>query len=175
MAEIRLRGFTLFEFAVVILAISILSGLLLIRVLPMIGQAEHVAFIYTERQLKSALLLEAAERIARGDSRSLPALAGQNPIDLLLEPPVNYVGPLQGADLASLPRRSWAFDPVSGHLVYRPGRQARFDSLAGPGDRIEFRVQFAYQDRDGDGAYSAVTDNFDGMRLEPVYPFAWTR
>jgi len=168
----RMRGFSQFELVVVVVLVSVMAGFLLVRVLPLIGQAERVAFMQTKQQIQSALLLEAAERIARGESASLAALAGTNPMDLLLEPPGNYLGARQPGD-RSLPRRSWYFDADENLLVYRPGRQSRFDPLDGPADRIEMQVNFVYRDRDSDGAFNASVDHFDGLRFASVHPYVW--
>ena len=167
------RGFTLLELVVVIVIIGILAGFLLDRVLPLIGQAERVAFQQVRAQVQSALLLEAAERIARGESSSLGELAGANPMSLLLQPPGNYLGERSSPRISDLPRAAWYFDTREGRLVYRPGRQAEVEMLDGPDDRIELAVSFAYRDRDGDGRFQPSVDNFDGLRLAPVYPFRW--
>ena len=167
------RGFSLFEFVVVIVCIAILSGLLLDRVLPLIGQAERVAFLQARQQIQSALLLEAAERLARGESASLSELAGSNPINLLLEPPGNYLGPRSSEQHDSVPRRSWYFDEQNRLLVYRPGRQAKLEILEGPADRIQMSVSFVYRDRDADGSFNASIDHFDGLRFVSVHPYAW--
>lgn len=168
----RLRGFSLLEFVVVIVVIAILAGFLLVRVLPLIGQAERVAFLQTKQQIQSALLLEAAERVARGESATLASLAGINPMQLLLEPPGNYRGEhSQVGD--SLPRSAWYFDEGENLLIYRPGRQAEFDPLEGPADRIEMRVSFVFQDRDSNGEFNASVDHFDGLRFESVHAYSW--
>lgn len=173
MRRSTIRGFSLFELVVVIVVIAILAGFLLVRVLPLIGQAERVAFLNTKQQIQSALLLEAAERVVRGESDTLVSLTGANPMDLLLEPPGNYAG--SGSKLSSetMPKRSWYFVEDDNLLVYRPGRQARFEALDGPSDRIELRVAFVYQDRDSNGAYNASVDDFDGLRLESLHAYTW--
>jgi type II secretory pathway pseudopilin PulG len=172
MRRLRMHGFSTLELVVVVVLVSIMAAFLLVRVLPLIGQAERVAFRQTTQQIQSALLLEAAERIVRGESASLAALAGTNPMDLLLEPPGNYLGARRSSD-RSLPRRSWYFDADENLLVYLPGRQAEFDPLNGPSDRIEMQVRFVYRDRDSDGAYNASVDRFDGLRFAPVHSYAW--
>jgi prepilin-type N-terminal cleavage/methylation domain-containing protein len=167
------RGFSLFEFVVVIVVIAVLSGFLLARVLPLIGQAERVAFMQTRQQIQSALLLEAAERVVRGESDTLISLTGANPMELLLEPPGNYVGAGSRSSAERMPRRSWYFVEDDKLLVYRPGREAAFEALEGPSDRIEMRVGFAYRDRDANGTFDASVDNFDGLRLESLHLYRW--
>lgn len=173
MAAARMRGFSLLEFVVVIVVIAVLSGLLLVRVLPLIGQAERVSFLQTKQLIQSALLLEAAERVARGESASLESLSDINPMNLLLEPPGNYVG-THSVVSESMPRSTWYFAESERLLVYRPGRQAEFEPLEGPSDRIEMRVSFVYRDRDSDGRFNASVDHFDGLRFESVYAYNWT-
>jgi prepilin-type N-terminal cleavage/methylation domain-containing protein len=173
MRRSTIRGFSLFELVVVIVVIAILAGFLLQRVLPLTGQAERVAFLQTKQQIQSALLLEAAERVVRGESNTLIALTGANPMDLLLQPPGNYVGSGSRLSSEAMPKRSWYFVEDDNLLVYRPGPQARFEALEGPSDRIELRVSFVYQDRDSDGAFNASVDDFDGLRLESLHLYSW--
>jgi type II secretory pathway pseudopilin PulG len=170
---LRTRGFSLLEFVVVVVSIAILAGLLLERVLPLIGQAERVAFEQVRAQLKSALLLEAAERITRGESESLNELAGGNPIELLLEPPGNYVGSFYEREPDAKQRRIWYFDSADSVLVYRPGPRARISTRDGRPDRIEHTVRFAFRDQNGDGAYQSSVDHFDGLKLELLTAYEW--
>lgn len=170
----RQRGFTLLEFVIVIVSIGILAGLLLDRVLPLIGQAERVAFQQVRSQMQSALLLEAAERVARGESSTLVTLAGSNPMALLLQPPSNYLGSWARPRHEAMPRSVWYYDESESALVYKPGRQAHFEPVEGPTDRIELGINFVYRDRDGNGQYNASIDHFDGLRLESLHAYEWT-
>lgn len=158
---------------VVVIAIGILSGLALERLLPLVGKAEHIAFLQVRSQLQSALLLRTAELITRGDGAALADLDTRNPMDLLLQPPENYLGSLEQPARGEVPARHWYFDPVPGRLVYRVGTQAHFDGLQGPEDRVEFQVRLAYRDSDGDGAFDARADRFEGIGLESVHAFSW--
>ena len=167
------RGFTLVELIVVVVAIAILAGFALDRLLPLIGRAQRIAFLQVRQQLQSALLLEAAERITSGEAERIGELVSANPMTLLLKPPDNYAGSFEWPDRENLPRDSWYYDEHAGHLVYRVGKYTRFDGLDGPKDRVEFTTLFIYRDRDGDGAFDAVHDHFDGLRLEPVRPYRW--
>jgi prepilin-type N-terminal cleavage/methylation domain-containing protein len=165
------RGFTLLELGVVVVIIGILSGAVLDRLLPLIGRAQRAAFLDVQRELQSALFLAATERITSGESATIPELASANPMSLLLTPPANYVGAL--AAPGDVPRASWYFDESSDRLAYRVGRYTRFSAHDGPADRIELAVAFVYQDRDADGAFDAVGDRFDGLRLAPVNSYDW--
>jgi prepilin-type N-terminal cleavage/methylation domain-containing protein len=167
------RGFSLFELAVVVAAIAILAGVMLERVLPLIGRAQRAAFLDVQRDLQSSLRLAAAERIAGGESAQVLELASVNPMSLLLEPPDNYRGVLTAREQAEVPPASWYFDEQAGRLGYRVGRHTRFVARGGPADRIELEVAFVYDDRDADGVFDAAGDYFDGLTLKPVHAYEW--
>jgi prepilin-type N-terminal cleavage/methylation domain-containing protein len=169
---LRARGFTLLELVVVVVAIAILTGFALDRLLPLVGRAQHVAFKQVQNELQTALLLAAAERITRGESQSLPELARANPMSLLLKPPANYLGELAHPEGDGTPGHSWFYDTQNGRLVYRVGRHTRFEPLTGPPDRVELTVSFLYGDRDGDGVFRSG-DDFHGLRLDSVHAYRW--
>jgi prepilin-type N-terminal cleavage/methylation domain-containing protein len=167
------RGFSLLELVVVVIAVAILSGVALDRLLPLIGRAQRAAFLDVQRELQSSLMLAAAERITSGDAATIPSLAAANPMSLLLTPPPNYLGELEAPAPADVPPASWYFDALTGRLVYRVGRYTRFTARAGPADRIELAVAFAYQDRNGNGVFDAVGDRFDGLKLAALHAYDW--
>jgi prepilin-type N-terminal cleavage/methylation domain-containing protein len=166
------HGFSLVELMVVVIAVGILAGALLERVLPLIGRAQRTAFVQVRVDLQTALLLEAAERITRGEAATLPSLAQANPMTLLLSPPANYMGSFARPP-DDVPAASWYFDEHSHRLVYRVGRYARFDAQGGPPGRIELTTEFVFEDRDGSGSFEAARDELEGLRLTPVHAFAW--
>ena len=167
------RGFSLLELMVVVVAVGILAGVALDRLLPLIGRAERVAFTQVQSELQAALLFAAAEHIVRGESERLAELAGANPMSLLLIPPANYLGELESPLPNELPGRSWYYDDRASRLVYRVGAYSRFTALDGPLNRVELVVRFVFRDQNGDGLYQAGSDIFDGLRLEPVYRYDW--
>lgn len=169
----RQRGFSLLELVVVIVAVGIVSGFALDRLLPLIGRAERIAFLQTQSQLQSALLLEAAERITRGKSNTLASLTATNPMLLLLKPPANYLGTYPSPAAPQVDTASWYYDETNDHLVYQVGRYTTFESYEGPEDRIELEVRFAYRDRNEDGVYTPGGDSFEGLRLDSVYRYYW--
>jgi len=163
----------LLELVVVMAAVAILTGVALDRLLPLVGRAQRAAFQRVQGDLQTALLLEAADRITRGEAHTLVELADTNPMALLLKPPANYVGSIPWADVEEIPRASWYFDEHHGRLGYRVGRHTRFEATSEPRDLIEFAVAFVYQDRDADGVYDAAGDRFDGLRLTSVHAYQW--
>jgi prepilin-type N-terminal cleavage/methylation domain-containing protein len=167
------RGFSLLELVVVVIAIGILLGVALDRLLPLIGRAERAAFAQVQSEMQTALVLVAAEHIVRGESEQLADLARANPMGLLLIRPANYLGELESPLHDELPARSWYYDERASRLVYRVGTHSRFKAIDGPRDRIELAVRFAFRDANGDGQYQAGSDYFDGLRLEPSHRYDW--
>ena len=169
----RSRGFSLVELLVVVVVVGVVMGAVLDRVLPLIGRAQRTAFMQLKADLQSALLLEAAERITRGEAATLPSLANVNPMTLLLTPPANYLGSFAAPAADDVPAASWYFDEHTRRLVYRVGRYTRFDAQGGPPGRIELTTEFVFDDRNGSGSFEPARDGFRGLRVTPVHAFAW--
>lgn len=148
--------------------VVVLIGILLVtavnRLMPYLDEAERVAVLSMESQLKNTLVMEAAKRIVRGDYASIAELEQINPMSLLLEAPQNYVGE-SGGDPAEIPERRWYFDPATHRLIYRTGepytRQLRGKHREDP----QFEVKVVFQDRDADGVFNASKDELFGVRL----------
>lgn len=169
----RDRGFSLFELALVIAIISILVAVALDRLLPYIDEAERVAVLRVEGQLRSTLVMEAAQRIVRGESASIGELNGSNPVKFLLEPPKNYVGELDGRQAGGAPLRHWYFDRDAGHLVYRTGEPYALSASDPPDEDPAFVVQVEFFDSDGNGGFDASRDELYGVRLVRVAGAEW--
>ena len=157
---LRQRGFSLLELVVVIALISVLIGVALDRLVPWIDDAERVAVMRLEGELRSALMLEAAKQLARGDREALAALDGSNPMSLLVEQPGSYLGEYNATFGMKVPQRSWIFDRDRRELVYHPG---------GPkvtkGERLALRAELAFLDVNGNDAFEPAIDEFHGVRL----------
>lgn len=167
------HGFSLFELVTVIAVVSILVAVALDRLLPYIDEAERVSVIRLEGQLRSTLMMEAAERIVRGQSATITELNGSNPVHFLLEPPKNYWGEVNSPAPGSTPSRHWYFDTRRQELTYRLGEPFALD--AGEEHRSDpaFSVRVAFADVDGDGRFEPGRDELYGVRLERVAGQDW--
>lgn len=166
-------GFSLFELTVVIVIIGILLSVAVGRLLPYIDEAERIGVITTESQIRSALVMNAAQRIARGKAASISTLDGSNPMELMLETPANYAGELTGDALLSAPARHWYFDLTARRLVYRPGRPMAWIDHKQDIENPEFAVRVAFNDADGNGTFEPGRDELHGVRLLRVAGFDW--
>lgn len=161
------------ELVVVIAIISILAAVALDRLLPYIDEAERVSVIRVEGQLRSTLMMEAAERIVRGQSATITELNGSNPVHFLAEPPKNYIGPLSKRVNNGAPPRHWYFDEGRRELVYRLGEAYSRNSGGDRSVNPAFTVEVAFDDRDGDGRFEPSSDELFGVRLVRVAGAGW--
>lgn len=116
--------------------------------------------------------MEAAQRIARGQSASIAELEQINPMELLLEPPGPYAG-VSAGNGADLPARHWYFDSNSNRLVYKTGKPytplVRDHTFADP----QFAVRVMFEDRDADGVFNPQNDELYGVRLLRIAGADW--
>ena len=112
-------GFTLLELVIVIILVIVLFSVAAWRLLPLRGQAEAAHVAATIGAMRSALGLAVAERVVRDGPTSVADLTGSNPVDLLDEPPAQYLGPRSQAEPRESPGGFWYFDDESGELVYQ--------------------------------------------------------
>jgi len=137
----RTRGFTLYEFAIVVIITAVLSTVLLHRLDGYRRAAEEVAARQTVAALRTALQVEAARH-----PESVAALAGQNPIRLLARPPADYLGEFAPAEGGRVARNGWVFDPRDKTLVYLTSERERFAS--GKSELPKFKVEFIHTPAD---------------------------
>lgn len=165
----RQRGFTLFELVAYILLVSIALSVAFNRFADYPGEAERTSFNAVLMQLKAGVNLQMMKGIASGDRKELYALEGSNPMDLMLETPVNYVGEFALVEKSSLPRRIWYFDSGTGELVYIANDARNLYLIADAGrmqtDELRFRITMKFRDGGGTG--------WEGMLLEPTQEYDW--
>ena len=167
------RGFSLLELVVVISIISILVVVALDRLLPYIDEAERVSVLRVEGQLRSTLMMEAAQRIVRGQGASITELEGSNPVKLLAQPPKNYLGELSASQESAAPARHWYFEATGRRLVYRIGEAFSLNAGDGPLEDPAFEVRIAFADANGNGYFDPSRDELYGVHLERVAGTNW--
>ena len=154
------------------------------------GEAERANFLAIMIELQTAVNLEVAMGYSLGRYTNIEAFAGSNPMDLLLAPPLNYLGELNLIDESRLPRRNWYFDRQAGELVYLINDNNNvFITRRGvevPTDQIRFSLQlkYRYEDRNTGLPLKLVEDlslisdqdrrrRLSGVIMMPTDPFNW--
>jgi general secretion pathway protein G len=117
------RGFTLYEFAIVVAITAALSTVLLHRLDGYRRAAEDVAARQTVAALRTALQAEAARH-----PDTVATLAAQNPMRLLARPPADYLGEFALPEQGRVARNGWVFDPRDKILVYLRSERESFAS-----------------------------------------------
>lgn len=185
-------GFSLFELIVFIIVSAIIYASASNRFAQFPAEAERANFLAVQTQIQAAVNLEMMMGFTSGKTSSMTLLIGTNPMELLLKPPSNYVGAINGAvDGAGIPGRSWYFNGATGELVYRVSNpDGVFLNVGGtqvPTNEIKFRIEADYGDIDVRSGLpvSALesggqqvprgnrTSKFNGVLMQPVLPFSW--
>jgi len=161
-------GFTLIELIVVVCIVALCAALLLDRLRFYQEAAEKAVMEYTVATVKSALQLQVAAMLVRGEEKKIGTLARANPVDWLMEPPVGYRGEFR-APQPAVPRGSWYFDATRNELVYVPNLDAHLERLADGSKRLRFRVRFDFEPGDPD----SERRRFAGMGIDSVTPYTW--
>lgn len=165
----RENGFTLFELVAYILVVSITASVAYNRFGSFPGAAERANFLAVMTQLKSGVTMQMMAAVARGNWAELGALEGSNPMDLMLETPVNYMGELSGYSAETMPGRVWYFNTASKELVYIASDSTDLyrviDGQRVPTNTVAFQISMKFTD--------AGRSNWQGLVLEPAVPFVW--
>jgi len=161
-------GLTLIELVIVVCIIGLLAAALLNRLRFYQEAAEKAAMEYNVGALKSALQLQVAALLVRGEERKIASLAGVNPVAWLAEPPLGYRGEFRAPEPA-VPRGSWYFDATRSELVYVPDLDDHLERLADGSKRLRFRTRLDYEPGDG----NAERKRLARIRIEPVMPYVW--
>jgi general secretion pathway protein G len=136
----RAGGFTLLEFAVVVLVSSILSAVALNRFEYYREQAEIAAARQVVASLRTSLTVRSAQLATKGQEHALKSLAADNPMNLLLWKPENYLGEYYAPDPKQIGRAGWVFDPRDKMLVYLPKNTESFTFSTSR--LLKFKVEF---------------------------------
>jgi prepilin-type N-terminal cleavage/methylation domain-containing protein len=164
-------GFTLFEFLVVVVLISLLGAVLLDRLALYQEQAEKAAMQQMISDLRSTLRMKIADRLLNG-RQGQTKLVDENPMDWLIGKPSNYVGERFGPAPGSMPGGLWYFDLRDKTLIYVvAGRHF----VADPAGRKEVRFQVRPASSIKPQASQDIADkqNIDSVILALVEPYRW--
>ena len=184
------RGFSLFELVVFIISVAIIYAFAANRFTSFPAQAERANFIAITTQLQSSLNLELMTVLARGRGGMAGVFEGINPMDLLLQPPANYLGSFRSPDPSRMDRRSWYFDAGREELVYlindMGGVFLDLNNVPIPTQEIRFKVRIAngevdkrtgldttLAERAGNVPRYARQSRVSGVLLQPIIPFIW--
>lgn len=161
----RRRGFSLFELVVSLTLMAVLVGVFLERALYYRELAEKSAMEQVALDLRSSVNLRVAELVLENRFAELPALAAQNPMDLLVGKPQNYLGVLAGAGTQEVVRGNWYFDNTSKEVVYYVDSGRYF----APDEQGRMRAAWRVKLVQGVGGAAAP----QWARLELVQPYRW--
>lgn len=184
-------GFSLFELVVFIIAVAIIYAYAANRFADFPGQAERANFLSVTTQIQSAVNLEMMFGVGIGRISSPQRLEGANPMELLLEPPSNYLGAFDAVDTSRMERRTWYFDRRRGELVYLANDPRGLTLINNgqevPTNEIRFRLVADYSmHEEGSGLPVQVLESagesvpsenqvrkFNGIVMRPVLPYEW--
>lgn len=166
-------GFTLLEFAVVAVVLSILAAVLLHRLAYYQEVAEKMNMEATASALKSALLLKIAEYMTAGQKIEYEQLARENPMDWLEMKPPNYAGAFNGPPPDALPRGSWYFDRAGHMLVYQLDHGRNFVPDSRGLRQVRFRLVLSYGEIQRGEGLGDSPRQASGIKLGTVEPYRW--
>jgi len=184
-------GFSLFELVVFIISVAIIYAYAANRFSDFPGQAERANFLAVSTQIQSAVNLEMMFGVGVGRITSPQRLVGANPMELLLEPPSNYLGVFDAVDVSRLERRTWYFDRRRGELVYLADDPAGLILVENgrefPADEIRFSLVADYSMHERESGLpvrvlesageTVPTEDqirkFNGIVMRPVTPYLW--
>jgi general secretion pathway protein G len=143
--KMRLRhkgqgGFTLLEFAAVMVVSSIVSAVALDRFEFYREQAEIAAARQVVAALRTSLQVRSTQLRSSGRDQELQGLAAENPIKLLAWKPANYLGEYYAPDARAIGAAGWVFDPRDKTLVYLPKNTESFSFSTSR--LLRFKVEF---------------------------------
>ena len=188
----RSGGFSLFELVVFIICVAIIYATAANRFSQFPGAAERANFLAVITQVQAGVNLETLLGVSRGEAERMNNFEGANPMEMLLQPPSNYIGAFDIVDRDRLPNRSWYFDLSRKELVYLVNDSDNvyfvINSIQIPTDELRFKVEpsYRYEDRltgrnisrseistDSAADIEQYRRRFNGVLMSPVTPYLW--
>lgn len=158
------RGFTLLELTVVVIIVGVLFLVAANKYLDLLVDVERTGMEQTLGALRSALALQAAERVIKSGSEGMLELVAANPMELLSEAPFNYLGAFSNPDPQAMEEGAWYFDLSRRELVYRVKHRDYFATELPEPPRSRFQVQPVLDN-----------DRIVGLTLKPVDAYRWLK
>ena len=114
----------------------------------------------------SAANLMMAER-----SKEIGDLAKRNPIDLLAQKPENYLGALDGTNLAVLQRGKWFYDTKQQQVIYVVDQRYNFKPAVADDFTVKYSVKVIYGEMEL--TQGNKTPYIAGITLVPLSKYKW--
>ncbi len=168
-------GFSLLELLIVIIIISALLGFAIERLLKLQVQAERSAMQSLIGTLQSSIALTISEHIAKDRIPELKKFINSNPMALLANTPVNYLGSFKNRPESPEPA-NWWYEQNSQTLVYFVLNQEYFSTDSkDPGQNrlAKFKIMAVYDDNNSNGRFDR-NDTLKGLRLSPLAQYQWS-
>lgn len=157
-------GFSLFEFAVSMVILLVLTAVMLSRVAIYQAEAEQVEVEQLIGTLRVALRMRAENPMEKPSRAELRQLADNNPFDLLERKPANYFGEYYSAETEKIPAGNWVFDRRDKCLIYlaksnksSPSNRSKF---------LKFKVEFQHVQMTR--GKNEATGDLGGLTIEQI-------
>lgn len=168
---IRAQGFTLIELMIVVSVVAVLATTALDKLFWYQGQAEKANMEYTATMIKSGLWMRAASLMMADHAADIPALAEQNPIDLLAQKPENYLGAINNGNADALDSGNWFYDVPTRQVVYIVGHRRDFRPEVAEDFTVRYGMKVLYGEIESTPGHKAPY--IAGIALVPLSKYTW--
>lgn len=162
-----------FETVLVIILALIFVVIAAKRIYELRVAAEQVGVAHTVGALRTGLSHRVVELALRGETGAMVALAGENPLTFLKDPPRRYVTLEEPLPPEAMLPYHWYFEPTTRVLTYRVGHDDELITALPAPARIRFRVRLDYTDSDRNGRFDPATDVVTHLDFTPLEAYAW--
>ena len=135
------RGFALFELAISVSIVALVTTLLAQRIEAYREQAERVAMEQVVAALRTSLHAKLIALYVRNRSDEMAPITQQNPMEWLERKPQNYLGEFDSPAEKDVAVGNWYFDKEQKNLVYLLNNSNFFHH--GARKQLKFKVQLS--------------------------------